>query len=42
MGGTGLTGYGIARLYTTGLAVPEVSKKLYGEFADMLDSPSGR
>lgn len=42
MWGVGLTGYGVARLYCTGLAVPEVAEKLYAAFADILDSPSGR
>ncbi len=40
--GAGVAGYGAARLYCTALAVPTVADQLYGAFADVLDSPSGR
>ncbi|OLE23712.1 MAG: hypothetical protein AUG49_15285 [Catenulispora sp. 13_1_20CM_3_70_7] len=35
-------GFTVAGLYCTSLAVPEVSERLWHEFADLLDAPSGR
>lgn len=35
-------GYTVAGLFCTSLGVPEVSNRLYREFSDLLDSPSGK
>lgn len=40
--GSGVAGYGAARLYLTALGAPDTAKTLYSWFADALDSPSGR
>jgi hypothetical protein len=40
--GSGVKGYGAARLYCTALAVPAVAERVRAAFADVLDSPSGR
>jgi hypothetical protein len=40
--GSGVKGYGAARLYCTALAVPAVADQIRTAFADVLDSPSGR
>lgn len=40
--GTAVAGYGAASLYCTALGVPEVAKRVYETFADVLQSPAGR